>query len=205
MRAAAFAVFLAAVAGTAQGAQPFSHRLHTKLMSCRDCHQAVWTSTSLQDRLLPAKAVCQKCHKGMAIPTPGPSLVSRFDHARHLKMGNLATTLTRAIDSGSYLFPAGALKGELNAANDCTACHRGLAEPDSPGRSPLARMADCLVCHNQIEPPESCRMCHATDMKLKPASHTADFMDTHTSGKLNLDKSTCAVCHGRRFTCLGCH
>ena len=82
----------------------------------------------------------------MTLAAPGPSLVSRFDHARHLKMGNLATTVSHAIDSGNYLFPPGALKGELNAANDCTACHRGLAEPDNPGRSALARMADCLVC-----------------------------------------------------------
>jgi hypothetical protein len=204
MRAAALAALLAAAAA-AQGAQPFSHRLHTKLMSCRDCHQAMWTSTSLENRLLPGAAVCQKCHKGMTVPSPGTFLVSHFDHARHLRMGNVATSVTRAIDSGTYLFPAGALKGELNAANDCTACHRGLAEQDSPGRSPLARMADCLVCHNRIEPPESCQLCHAADAKPKPASHTADFMDTHTSGKLNLDKSTCAVCHGRRFTCLGCH
>jgi len=66
-------------------------------------------------------------------------------------------------------------------------------------------MADCLVCHNDIDPPYSCEFCHAKEAALKPASHAPDFLDTHTTGKLNLDKTTCAVCHGRRFHCLGCH
>lgn len=39
----------------------------------------------------------------------------------------------------------------------------------------------------------------------KPANHTPDFLDRHTTSKLNLDKSTGAACHGRRFTCLGCN
>ena len=33
----------------------------------------------------------------------------------------------------------------------------------------------------------------------------AGFMDAHSSGKMKLDKTTCAVCHGRQFTCMGCH
>jgi hypothetical protein len=66
-------------------------------------------------------------------------------------------------------------------------------------------MADCLVCHSQIDPPFSCEFCHAPGDHLKPVSHTPDFIDTHTSGKLKLDKSSCAVCHGRTFTCQGCH
>jgi hypothetical protein len=42
-------------------------------------------------------------------------------------------------------------------------------------------------------------------MNLKPANHTADFLDSHSRKQTVLDKATCAVCHGRRFTCLGCH
>jgi hypothetical protein len=31
------------------------------------------------------------------------------------------------------------------------------------------------------------------------------YLSDHTSGKLNLDKASCVVCHGRNFRCLGCH
>ena len=67
-------------------------------------------------------------------------------------------------------------------------------------------MADCLVCHNKIDNPFSCEKCHtAPAVQLKPPSHTADYVDTHSSGKLQLDKPSCVICHGKEFTCLGCH
>ena len=69
----------------------------------------------------------------------------------------------------------------------------------------MPQMADCLVCHTQIDAPFSCEKCHAKDAPLKPASHVPSFLNDHTSGKLNLDKVTCTVCHGREFRCLGCH
>jgi len=76
----------------------------------------------------------------------------------------------------------------------CDTCHREGAR---------AQMAGCIVCHNKIEPPDSCEFCHPKGAALKPESHTPDFLDTHTTG--SFDKAACAVCHGRRFTCMGCH
>ena len=69
----------------------------------------------------------------------------------------------------------------------------------------MPQMADCLVCHNKVDPPFSCEFCHPASAKLKPANHTADFLDTHTKKNAGLDFPSCAVCHGRKFTCLGCH
>jgi len=66
-------------------------------------------------------------------------------------------------------------------------------------------MADCIVCHNQIDNPFSCDKCHASGVNLKPASHVEGFMSAHSSGKMNLDKASCTICHGRTFRCLGCH
>ncbi len=80
-----------------------------------------------------------------------------------------------------------------------------MEESDRVGPANMPQMADCLVCHNKIDNPFSCEFCHAKNANLKPANHSADFLDTHTAGKLKLDKTTCAVCHGRKFTCLGCH
>jgi hypothetical protein len=120
-------------------------------------------------------------------------------------MGNVASAIANAVDRKTYLSPPGDIRSHLNTTNPCEACHRGLRESDQVTRAALPRMADCLVCHNQIDYPSSCEKCHERGAKLKPGNHKPDFLDTHTSGKLGLDKTSCAVCHGRQFTCLGCH
>ena len=194
-------LLLIAIGGLAAGqtAQPFSHRIHLAAkLDCSVCHAG--------DNLWPAASACLKCHKTAEIGPPIATRLARFDHQLHLKLGNLAPLIAAAIDKKTYLTPAGPeLRAQLNTLNPCQACHRGLEVSDRPDRSGLPQMADCLVCHNQIDPPYSCEFCHAKGAALKPASHSPDFLDTHTSGKLGFDKATCAVCHGRKFHCLGCH
>jgi hypothetical protein len=192
--------------GVALGAAPFSHRIHlAQGLACLDCHTAAARSTKVDDNLLPAKSVCLGCHETAEIPTPPATRLSKFSHALHLRMGNVAPYIAGAIDHQNYLQPPGDIRRHLNAGNPCQACHRGLEESDQVTRAALPQMADCLVCHTQIEAPFSCEDCHANASQLKPASHTARFADTHSSGKLNLDKTTCTVCHGRTFKCAGCH
>jgi hypothetical protein len=197
-----------AVAGAvAHAAQPFSHRIHLAAkLDCALCHAAAGGSSRWDDNLLPKPDVCLKCHKTAGTGAPPATRLARFNHQLHLQLGNLAPLIAAAIDKKTYLVPASPeLRAQLNTQNPCEACHRGLEASDRPDRSGLPQMADCLVCHNQIDPPYSCEFCHAKEAKLKPASHTPDFLDTHTSGKLGLDKAACAVCHGRHFHCLGCH
>jgi predicted CXXCH cytochrome family protein len=194
-------------AALAQGAQPFSHRVHLAAkLDCSVCHAAAISSTRLDDNLLPKRDVCLKCHKTAEVGAPIVTRLARFDHQLHVKLGNVAPIIAAAIDKKTYLTsPSPELRAQLNTKNPCEACHRGLEVSDRPGRSGLPQMADCLVCHNEIDPPYSCEFCHAKGAKLTPVSHTADFLDTHTSGKLGFDKTTCAVCHGAKFHCLGCH
>ena len=129
-----------------------------------------------------------------------------FSHKKHLALGNIAPVIARAIDQGTYLSPPGNLRAQLANATQCEACHRGLRDSDEVSRVNMPKMADCLVCHDQVEPPFSCAFCHPKDAKLKPAAtHTADFLDSHPRVLKNLEKGSCAVCHGRKFTCLGCH
>ncbi|MGH2374954.1 MAG: hypothetical protein ACRD96_25935, partial [Bryobacteraceae bacterium] len=66
-------------------------------------------------------------------------------------------------------------------------------------------MADCLVCHSKVDPPFSCEFCHDSKAALKPASHVPDFLDSHHAKNAAVDRTTCAVCHARKFTCQGCH
>lgn len=204
-----FSLLLIAITGVAvaQTAQPFSHRIHLAAkLDCPVCHAAAVTSTRLDDNLLPAQGVCLKCHKTAQVAAPMPTRLARFNHQLHLRLGNLAPMIAAAIEKKTYLTqPAIELRAQLNTQNPCEGCHRGLEVSDRPDTSGLPQMADCLVCHNQIDPPYSCEFCHAKGAKLTPASHTPDFLDTHTSGKLPLDKTSCAICHGRKFHCLGCH
>ncbi len=186
----------------------FSHKQHLALnITCTQCHVAAPASTQASDNLLPKAAVCAGCHEDGRAPrsTPRVTMVTKFNHALHMKMGNIAPMIASAIDKGSYLSKTDGERAQLNSNNPCEACHRGLENSDRVSAVNFPRMADCLVCHNQIDPPFSCEKCHAPGPQLKPASHTADFIDTHSSGKLQMDKSTCAVCHGRKFTCQGCH
>jgi len=200
--------------GAARGAAPFSHRIHLRQgLDCTFCHTAAPGSATVNDNLLPGKQVCLNCHEDADVPPrrpdTGPARLTSFSHVLHLRMGDVAPFLAAAIDKHNYFEPPGEgarwVRGHLDTKNPCEACHRGLEESDQVARTALPQMADCLVCHTQIDAPFSCEDCHTKNAALKPASHTEHFVDAHSSGKLKLDKTTCAICHGRAFTCMGCH
>lgn len=206
----AFAAFAAALYAQQK---PFSHKFHlTMKLGCTDCHTGSATSTKAADNNLPAQAACRKCHdKAMPVKEPQPTLVTQFNHELHLKLGNVAPVIAAAVDSKTYHVssagkpPHSALRASLNTSNACTACHRGIEQSDQVSRDAFPAMQDCLVCHPKIDAPFSCEKCHLPGKHLQPASHVKHFVDFHSTGKANLDKPSCVVCHGRKFTCLGCH
>jgi hypothetical protein len=193
---------LAALASAA----PFSHRLHLKLKpDCTNCHITVTHSKRAEDNNLPSAAVCKPCHENAAIPAPPKTMLAHFSHEQHLQLGNVAPIIAKALDSGQYLSPAGDIRPHLNGTNACLACHRGIETSDAVSRANMPQMADCLVCHSKIELPFSCESCHGAGAKLRPADHPPEFLESHSRPDAKFDKTTCAVCHGRRFRCLGCH
>ena len=153
-----------------------------------------------------AAAACAILAGQAASPVQPPPL-KEFSHQKHLKLGNVAPVIAAAIDKGAYLGKDGAqIRPLLNSSNQCEACHRGLQVSEKVSRANMPQMADCLVCHNEVEPPYSCEFCHPQDAQLKPPDiHPANILDTHTKKNAIADKESCAVCHGRKFTCLGCH
>ncbi len=196
---------LAPVSGQ-EAARPFSHKLHLELkLECVTCHGRVASSTKVSDNNLPEEKVCLGCHQAANTGKPPAVRLDRFNHQLHLRMGNIAPVIAAAIDSGAYLSKPGEIRPQLNTRNACEACHRGLRESEAVSQANLPRMADCLVCHNQIDVPFSCEKCHDNVASLRPASHGENFIDVHSTGKANLDKPSCAVCHGRTFRCMGCH
>jgi hypothetical protein len=194
-------------AGPAAG--PFSHKLHLKLLpDCGSCHAAAASSAAPSDNLLPKPEACRACHQtAPAIKAPAATLITRFSHVRHVRFGGIAPVIAAAIDAGTYhTLPAAAVRKQLGEArNACAGCHRGLEESDAVTKASYPQMADCLVCHPVIDAPFSCELCHQPGPHLKPASHTPGYLETHSSPTVKLDKPSCVICHGRRFTCLGCH
>ncbi|MBZ5592312.1 MAG: cytochrome c3 family protein [Acidobacteriia bacterium] len=188
------------------GAAPFSHRVHLKLRpDCTSCHTTVTHSTGVEDNNLPSPAVCKPCHESVSIPPPPPTRLVHFSHEKHLQLGNIGPIIAKAIDTNRYLSPAGDLRANLSGTNACLACHRGIDTSDAVSRANMPQMADCLVCHNKIELPFSCEQCHGPGARLRPADHPPEFLESHSRPDAKFDKTTCALCHGRQFRCLGCH
>src|ERR1700680_166533 len=106
-------------AAAAQTSRPFSHGLHLKLpakLACVTCHSSVQSSTRAEDNNLPPIAVCLGCHKEheVRIGQPGPTMLARFNHQKHLSLGNVAPVIRAAIDSKSYLSPVGDIRRHLD-------------------------------------------------------------------------------------------
>jgi hypothetical protein len=179
------------------------------------CHSAAAGSRTADDNLLPKPEICAGCHTGERKLATAPVIkplrkltVTKFNHQLHARLGPaVAATVLKALETKRYLADHGSLRKELLSAgkHPCTGCHRGLDRSDAVTTAAFPHMADCLTCHNTIDPPFSCVKCHDENQRLKPASHTNDWIDRHSTGKANLDKASCVVCHGRGFTCLGCH
>lgn len=203
---AALFVLTGAVA-SAQSQRPFSHKYHlTQVPSCESCHVDAESSAKADDNLLPFHDQCARCHDETHIKEePRVLAVQKFNHALHIKMGNVAPVLAAAIKSGSYPGKPEKVQPHLGTKNVCAGCHHGIEESESIGNQAahFPSMPDCLTCHTKSEPPESCEKCHADNMKFRPDSHTAQFVDNH--GTMKLDKPECWSCHGRKFTCKGCH
>ncbi len=200
----------------------FSHRFHLTRAGakCGDCHAAAATSRAAGDSLLPLEKDCLVCHDGRRAPngcavchdepmrarTHAPrTRTYRFPHELHLAFGDVGPVLAAAIRNRKYLSQPPPPAADLRSGNACAACHRGMARTDLATHRNLPQMADCISCHTHVDPPFSCGFCHTAGARLKPASHTPDFLDSHSRRSARLDKPSCAVCHGISFRCLGCH
>jgi hypothetical protein len=187
-------------------AAEFSHKAHLALRpDCAVCHPAAASSKAMTDNLLPRPEACAPCHNpAPPIAAPRQTPIRAFDHSLHTKLGNIASVLVRAIDNGDHLaVNSRERRARLDTKLNCAGCHQGVERAETRAQIAGPGMSDCLVCHNRIEVPFSCAQCHAPGMKLKPDNHTANFIDGHTD--IQLAKTDCRSCHGRSFTCMGCH
>ncbi|MDE0125665.1 MAG: hypothetical protein OXN97_13910 [Bryobacterales bacterium] len=188
----------------------FPHSRHLEQgLDCRTCHSAATGSREAADNLLPDARLCEACHNGQTAPEIATQpltdartaeRICRFDHQFHLGLGDAA------IASGDCHGKPGDARRFLGGGNACAACHRGLEKSvavDSAAHLP--KMGDCIVCHTRVDNPFSCKQCRIEGVYLRPVDHTREFIDTHATGRIELDKLSCPPCHGRDFPCIGWH
>lgn len=123
---------------------------------------------------------CAVCHRAMAAATVVQARhdghAVKFSHALHLKL-----------------------------VKECRACHKGMEQAVKVEKANFPSMTDCQVCHTKIDPPFSCAQCHDEGFPLKPATHNNEYLEAHSRTGFLKEKQSCAVCHGKKFQCLGCH
>lgn len=167
---------LAGICLTARGAD-FSHREHLSYgLTCTQCHASVKSSTRVEDNNLPRREACIECHGEVSIKSPRPMPLAHFSHQAHVDL------------------------------LDCLECHRDIDKSDVTSIANFPRMADCVRCHPQGDMPNGCWKCHSQTMQLRPPTHVADFVDSHSRlRRSGAEKASCDVCHGQNFHCAGCH
>lgn len=170
----------------------FSHKKHSEVSACADCHTNVSSSTSLKDRLLPEKSVCATCHdvndenqcttchyQDKYEPLMKKSSELIFNHKAHLENPNV----------------------------NCESCHQGLTQVDYSvdSKDSNPSMSTCYTCHNDKAVASSeCKTCHISTVNLLPQDHkSASFMKMHKF-KAQEPKAECQMCHENNF-CESCH
>jgi hypothetical protein len=171
----------------------FSHKLHSDVADCKDCHTKVPSSTTLNDRLLPDHDACSQCH---SVDDENNCKTCHFDE----KFEALNQPKFNMIFNHSF---------HINDQKlECVFCHKGLGNVEYGFQSPnvFPSMETCYSCHNSEKGVASsqCEACHISTVDLIPASHkTSDFKMTHKFVAERND-ADCSMCHDNT-SCGGCH
>lgn len=166
----------------------FNHLAHLKLreqlhLQCTTCHYAIPTSTGLANLTLPRMIDCVSCHDS--------SKEVRVD----FRMTNCQTC---HVERESGAAPPSHTRWVKPAFHTENFRQHHAAEASAPG-------AKCFVCHTDVLPSATgeaqCASCH---LVMRPASHTARWRDDIHGKYVEIDRSTCALCHTTDY-CSRCH
>lgn len=161
---AGIALFLLGAAGFAAGRtllrpeasieQPiaFNHRLHAEAVECETCHEYVRSSAHSG---LPGLSTCLQCHEE-----------PQTDKAEEKKVRALAAAGQEHVFRKLFRLPNNVFFTHRRHAGlaglECTTCHGGIAQTESPPGAPLVRitMDFCLGCHRERGVSTDCTRCH---------------------------------------------
>lgn len=184
--------------GGKQDELKFSHKLHVEEneIECSSCHDAASTSQTGKDNLFPDMETCGGCHDVEDEGNCG-MCHSNVDEATEIsRIENYSPKFSHQL--------------HLEAKLECLDCHSGIKKRTAPSAAlNLPAMSDCISCHSAKSVSVECSTCHLPGEKLKPASHTMNFIHSHSDiAKNHTDEfsanKTCATCHQQSF-CQECH
>lgn len=171
----------------------FPHVLHVEDMGveCSECHAGIESSQTLTHDVLPLMDDCLACHDGDTAPEDCDICHTQPDEA---------DTYTWLPTPG-LIFPHST---HLEGGIECGRCHPGIAGAEALApRTPLP-MNLCMDCHTTPLTDSGCNSCHATLAGKLPASHDADWSQTHGLFIHGSTGDDCGICH-QQTDCEGCH
>jgi Cytochrome c7 and related cytochrome c len=161
----------------------FSHKFHLQEAEaqCTDCHQAVYTSQSPQDNLLPSMQTCYNCHD---------------EKNTDCKVCHTNPDAARDVPRIVQFREEFAHQVHLESGLDCKVCHAGIELQESPaGAVQIPAESKCRECHGKADYNEG--------HPLKPANHRVGWSKDH-GPTAQLNKEACVVCHQNSY-CTDCH
>lgn len=177
----------------------FSHALHTKSYSCKDCHTKLFPYMSVVGRasmndmaqgkscgschngkdVFASSGDCDKCHTGMK---PGKVTFKTsvgeavFNHEIHIVAYKCSDCHTKLFQYKSGT--TGATMADMDHGKSCGACH-------ATGKDAFASNGSCDKCHNGIKPP-----------KVTFNTSAGDVLFSHD---YHIQAYKCADCHSGVF------
>jgi hypothetical protein len=172
----------------------FSHKFHLQEAEaqCADCHQAVSTSQSPRDNLLPSMQTCYNCHD---------------EKDTDCKVCHTDPDAAQDVPRIVQLQAKFAHQVHVKSDQDCKVCHAGIELRESPAGPELIPAENkCRQCHGNMDVNEDktkCLVCHEQDHPSKPADHLTGWNKDH--GPIaQLNKESCVHCHQNSY-CTDCH
>ncbi len=210
----------------------FSHRIHTELLECVDCHGGVRSSLRASDVNLPPMATCTDCHdleEGLTAEGGDPPSRCSTCHvgyqAEFLPGADVNDWTQVKVHPPEVVIPTPNLKFNhklhLDRGMDCATCHGDLTQVELATRdNALPLMKTCLTCHDGQQASAECRTCHLTEPtgrletrfaagRLVPGgwyyhdAHDDSWLQDHRAAA-QLNEGYCANCHAPK-ECVDCH
>jgi c(7)-type cytochrome triheme protein len=175
----------------------FSHKVHSSKVEveCKVCHEPVVKGAHKDMMSMPVMKTCAgECH-GDQIKSKDSSDCATC-HKNVKAAGEL--TIDRSLPRFNHnQHPA--------IKTNCIACHAGIELADKSTTKPLPAMPVCIKCHDNRKAPAECKTCHVNVDELKPASHSARWLESSEHGlQSRVDIAACDQCH-QQSSCDQCH
>lgn len=131
----------------------FSHKVHTEILKCEECHRGVLTSASAT---LPDVKICMGCHSEEPISKSPEEkkMVAFIKQKKDIKWVRLYENPVHVYFSHNRHVSVGKLK--------CEKCHGSMGKMTKPPGSALIsmNMDYCITCHEKNNVDTSCIICH---------------------------------------------